>query len=325
MMRKYLYAVICVLLIFYTQSQASEIKTFTAQKQTITLFSEVPSFVIPKNSVVISSKLMGYIKDLNVDVGDKVKKGEVLLKIDSKSVKEKIKQVKANFENAKFNYTRIKKLYKEGVVSEKTFIAAKSTFEQAKAALKDIKTLLSYSIVHSPIDGYISKRFIQNGDIASPSQPLLVIEGSDFYQVQANIPDSLFNNFFSMKKIPIKIKGKKIYGLPQYIQKSEDSISHTHLVKIIVPKLGFIHPGEFAKVLIANKPTKTIIIPKSSVVERGGIVGVFVLDKNNKVHFRMIRLGEKVGNRYIVLSGLKQGERVVVNPPYYLENNSKLK
>ncbi len=324
-MRRYVYIAIFILVLFYTQSQASSIKIAAAQKQIITLFSEIPAFVISKNSVTISSKLMGYVRGLKVDVGDRVKKGEILLKIDSRSIREKIKQAKANFENAKFNYTRIKKLYKAGAVSEKTFIAAKSNFEQAKAALKDVRTLLSYSIVRSPINGYISKRFVQNGDIAAPSQPLLVVEGSNFYQVQANVPDSLFGNFLKMKKIPVEIEKKEIYGTSQYIQKSEDPVSHTHLVKIVIPKLIFVHPGEFAKVLIARKPIEAITIPENSIVERGGIEGVFVLDKSNVVHFRMLRLGEKIGNRYIVLSGLKQGERIVVNPPYYLENNSRLK
>ena len=324
-MRRCVYIAIFILALFYTQSQASNIRIVTAKKQAITLFSEIPAFVISKNSVTISSKLMGYVKGLRVDVGDRVKKGEILLKIDSQSIREKIKQVKANFENAKFNYTRIKNLYKEGAVSEKTFIAAKSTFEQAKAALKDARTLLSYSIVRSPINGFISKRFVQNGDLAAPSQPLLAVEGSSFYQVQTNIPNSLFDNFLKMKKVLIDIEGKEIYGTPQYIQKSEDPVSHTHLVKITIPKLKFVHPGEFAKVLIAQNPIEAITVPESSIVERGGIEGVFVLDKNNVAHFRMLRLGEKVGKEYIVLSGLKQGERLVVNPPYYLENNSRLK
>ena len=324
-MRRYLYIVIFILVIFYIQSQASDMKIAVAQKRSIIFFSEIPAIVISKNSVTISSKLMGYVKGLKVDVGDKVKKGEILLKIDSRSVREKIKQVRANFENAKFNYTRIKKLYKEGAVSEKTFVAAKSAFEQAKAALKDVKTLLSYSVVRSPINGYVSRRFVQNGDMAAPSQPLLVVEGSNFYQVQTNIPNSLFDNFLKMKKVPVKIEGKEIYGNPEYIQKSEDPISHTHLVKIIIPKLAFVHPGEFAKVLIANKPIEAVTIPKNAVIKRGGIEGVFVLDKNNIAHFRMLRLGEMVNRRYIVLSGLKQGERIVINPPYYLENNSKLK
>ncbi len=324
-MRRCVYIAIFILALFYTQSQASNIRIVTAKKQAITLFSEIPAFVISKNSVTISSKLMGYVKGLRVDVGDRVKKGEILLKIDSRSIREKIKQAKANFENAKFNYTRIKKLYKAGAVSEKTFIAAKSTFEQAKAALKDARTLLSYSIVRSPINGFISKRFVQNGDLAAPSQPLLVVEGSSFYQVQTNIPNSLFGNFLKMKKVPIDIEGKEIYGTPQYIQKSEDPVSHTHLVKITIPKLKFVHPGEFAKVLITQNPIEAITVPESSIVERGGIEGVFVLDKNNVAHFRMLRLGEKVGKEYIVLSGLKQGERLFVNPPYYLENNSRLK
>ncbi len=315
----------CFIAILTLQASASGIKVIKIKKQTITLFNEIPAFIISKNSVTISSKLMGYVRGLKVDVGNRVKKGEILLKIDSRSIGEKIKQARANFENAKFNYIRIEKLYKEGAVSEKTFIATKSTFEQAKATLKDIKTLLGYSVVRSPINGYISKKFVQNGDIAAPSQPLLVVEGSNFYQVQANIPDSLFGNFLKMKKIPVEIKIKKIYGSPQYVQKSEDPTTHTHLVKIIIPKFKFIHPGEFAKVLITRKPIESITIPENSIVERGGIEGVFVLDKSNVVHFRMLRLGEKIGNRYIVLSGLKQGERIVVNPPYYLENNSRLK
>ncbi len=304
---------------------AKELQTITVKRQKVYLFSEVPAFVIPKNSVIISSKLMGFVKGLKVDVGDRVEKGEVLLEIESKSIKEKIKQVKANLENASFNYHKIKKLYKEGVVPKRSFVAAKSAYEQAKAALKDVKTLVSYSIIRSPITGYVSRKFLQNGDLAAPSQPLLAIEGTDTYQIQANIANDLYPYILKMKKIPVVIGNRKIYGKLQYIQKSEDPISHTHLTKILIPKKEYIHPGEFAVVLVKKKPINAIVVSKKVIIERGGVSGVFVVGKDNRVHFRMLRLGEKIDGKYIVLSGLKAGERVVLNPPYYIVNNLAVK
>ena len=316
---------VIILLILQAPVFAKEFQTITVKKEKLYLFSKIPAFVIPKNSVVISSKLMGFVKGLKVDVGDRVKKGEVLLEIESKSIKEKIKQVKANLENASFNYHKIKKLYKEGVVPKRSFVAAKSAYEQAKAALKDVKTLVSYSIIRSPITGYVSKKFIQNGDLAAPSQPLIAVEGTDTYQIQANIANNLYPYILKMEKIPVVIGNRKIYGKLQYIQKSEDPISHTHLAKILIPKKDYIHPGEFAIVLIKKNPINAIIISKKAIIERGGVRGVFVVGKDNRVHFRMLRLGEKTDGKYVVLSGLNAGERVILNPPYYIVNNLEVK
>ncbi len=317
-----IFIIVCLL---QTSVSAKELQTVIVKKEKIYLFDKVPAFVIPKNSVIISSKLMGFVKGLKVDVGDRVKRGEVLLEIESKSIKEKIKQVKANFENASFNYHKIKKLYEKGVVPKRSLVAAKSAYEQAKAALKDVKTLVSYSIIRSPITGYVSRKFIQNGDLAAPSQPLIAIEGTDTYQIQANVANSLYPYILKMKEIPVLIGNKKIYGKLQYIQKSEDPISHTHLTKILIPKKDYIHPGEFAVVLVKKKPINAILVSKKVIIERGGISGAFVVGKDNRVHFRMLRLGERIDGKYIVLSGLKAGERVVLNPPYYIVNNLAVK
>jgi len=296
----------------------------TVKKKEIILYSSVPAFIISKNTITVSSKLMGYVTSLKVDVGDKVKKGETILKIDSESIKEKIKQAKANLENARFNYRKIKKLYRSGVVSRKTYIAAKSAYDLAQAALKDVETLMSYSVVRSPINGYVSKRFVQNGDLAAPSQPLLSIEGYGIYQVEANISNSLFDNILKMKNIPVIIGNKEIEGQLQYAQKSEDPISHTHLVKILIPKTNFTHPGEFALILVKIKTINAVVINRSAIITRGGVRGAFVVEKNGKAFFRILRLGQKTKMGYIVLSGLKAGEKVIENPPYYLENNTKI-
>ncbi len=303
---------------------AKELETKRVKISEIVLYSKFPAFVIAKNNVIVSSKLMGFVRGLRVDVGDKVKKGEILLKIDSKSIKEKIKQVKANLENASFNYHKIVKLYKAGVVSKKIYVAAKSGYEQAKAAYNDVLTLIGYSVIKSPINGYVTKRFVQNGDLAAPSQPLLMLEGVNIYQVQANIPNSIFKNLVNMKVVPVIIGGKKIMGELQYTQKSEDPVSHTHLVKILIPKLPQVHPGEFAEVLIKRKITKAITVSEKAIINRGGIFGVFVIDKTGKAHFRMLRLGEKFNGKFIVLAGLNPDEKVIINPPYYLVNNARI-
>ena len=302
------------------------------------VFISIPAEVISKDRVSISSKITGYIRNLNVDIGDMVRKGDILLVIEKSATAQNIKQAQANverakaqLENAEFNYRKFLSLYKQKVISKKKFMdiktdyeASKGAYEQARAGFKIAESLLGYSVVRSPVNGIISKKYVYNGDMAVVSQPLLEINSLNHLQVRAYVSSDILSKINKTKKINVKIKDRLVNLDVKYISLVSDPVSRTFEIKANLPAKIAANPGEFASLLIKIKTSPTIIINKRDLTKRGYIEGVFSVDKKGKAHFRIIRLGKSYKNEVEVLSGLYPGQKVVANPPLYLKNGMQI-
>ncbi len=298
---------------------------FTVKKLELPDYVVLPATVISTKSIIISSKIMGYVENLKVDIGDRIKKGQVLLTIESKSTQDKINQAKADYDRADFVYKRFVKLYKQRVISKNDLIKAKSDYLKAKASLDDVLTLKRHSNIKAPFNGIVSRRFVQNGDLSMPSTPLLKIDSTDGFFIDFFVPDTVFSYIQRKKFITTKIGGM-IFKLPiAYRDLSEDSQTHTHEIKLLIKDIYNIHPGEFARVFIETSKNKRLVVPKNALVIRSMIKGVFVLNENGQVHFRIVRFGSDFKNFLIVLSGLNQGEKVLLDPPYWIKNGDTFK
>ncbi len=314
---------------------AYTIETVKTAKKPI--YERIPAEVISSKAVMVSSKIPGFIHGLKVDIGDRVKKGETLLFIEKKTMQQNIKQAKenvakakANLENAQFNYSKFLKLYKQKVISKQQFLnmktnfeMAKSAYQQALSALAVAESNLKYSIIKSPVNGVISEKFVNNGDMAVMFQPLLKISTPNNLQVKAGISEQLVEKL--KRSGCTVVVGKTSFRANSIsISPAADPVTRTFTLKITIPETVKAKPGEFACVVIKSEEKETILIERSALTSRGGIDGVFVVDKNNRAHFRMVKLGETYGKQIEVLSGLFPGERIVVNPPLSLANRSNV-
>ena len=305
---------------------------------TVPLNIVVPGAVVPDEQAQIASRLMGFVHDLNVKEGDHVKKGQVLFTIDPTDVKSQIaqaeaayRQAKAALEDALADYERFKKLYKEESVSKQQFdkvrlqyqvaqqnlAAAKAAFDQARAQLK-------YAHVKAPFDGVVVKKMAANGDLAAPGKPLLVLENLETMSVKTEVASDLYARLRAGDEATMWIEGidHPVKGEIYTLVSAADPRTRTHTVKITLPKaLKNINSGTFARVSFKVGERQTMMIPASAVVVRAGITGVFVVNQDGKVHFRMIRPGKRMGDKVEVLAGLSLGERIVISPNNQLLRN----
>jgi membrane fusion protein, multidrug efflux system len=176
--------------------------------------------------------------------------------------------------------------------------------------------MLGYATVRAPFDGVIAQKFANACDFASPGFPLLTLEGTADFQVEAPVPDSLTDRLTSGVELTIEVPavGTTFTGKLAELSSAADANAHTVLAKISVPASVAVRSGQFARVQVPGAPVATTLVPASAVARLGQMERVFVAAENNRSVLRLVKTGAVRGDFVEILSGLDQGERVVVAP-----------
>ena len=300
----------------------------TVELGTVPMLAVVPGAVVSDQKAEISSRLIGYIKDLNVEVGQEVTRGDLLFSIDSSDVKSQITQANAAFqqaraalEDAKLDFDRFTKLFKEDSVSKQQFdkIRLQYTLSQenlaaAKSGLDQAKAQLSYANVRAPFTGVIVEKIANAGALASPGQPIVVIENLKSISVQTEVAGELFAVLRAGDTAEVLIDGQaeSLQGVIYTLVSAANPKTRTHTVKLSLPAINDVNSGTFARVSFKRGERLTMMVPSSAVVQRAGISGVFVVE-NGSAYFSMIRPGMRMNGLTEVQAGLNLGERIVVD------------
>lgn len=300
-------------------------------------FSSEESFaglIKSKNTINISTKMMGRILKLYVDVGERVKKGQLLVEVDAAEALSGFKQSEAGlsaaeilFQNMERDYERFKRLYEERAVTkhqleqiEAGLAQARAQKEQARANLEMSKTLLSYGKIYAPSDGIITKKWMEEGNVAAPGMPILTLENPLSLELSVEVPEEKADKIElgSNARIFTMDEGNYKNSKITTILKTADALSKTSTVKLeIVPEDFKV--GQFVKVRFDSLGGEVLSVDKNSIKREGQLEMVFVRNEDGKVFLRIIRSGRREGDFVQILSGLLEGETVVLNPPESLK------
>lgn len=315
------------------QTKESSAQVFKAHVQTvelgeIPLMAVVPGAIVPEQKAQISSRLIGYIKELEVKVGQTVKRGQLLFSIDSADINSQIVQANAGYQqaiaslnDAKLDYDRFTQLYKEESVSKQQYdkmrlqySIAQQNVAAAKSALNQAKEQLNYANVKAPFDGVIVDKMAVAGDLASPGKPIVVIENTASLIVQTEVAGDLFAVIKMGDEASVLVEGQSgpLVGTIYTLVSSANPKTRTHTVKLSLPLIHDVNSGTFARVSFKRDVRQTMMVPKSAIVNRAGIEGVFVNEKG-KAFFRMVRTGMEIGDKVEIQAGLALGEQVIVD------------
>ncbi|VAW49772.1 Efflux transporter, RND family, MFP subunit, AcrA/E family [hydrothermal vent metagenome] len=316
-----------------------DVQVETVQLGTIPLVAVVPGSVVPEQKASIASRLLGYIQALDVQVGQTVKQGELLFSIDSADIKSQInqanaayKQALAGLKDAKLDYHRFRKLYQEESVSKQQFdkmrlqySVAQQNVAAAKSSLNQAKEQLHYANVKAPFDGVVVEKLAVAGDLAAPGKPILVIENASSLSVQTEVAGELFAVLRLGDEVQIVLDGqpKPFMGTVYTLVGAANPKTRTHTVKLSLPENLNVNSGTFARVSFKRGTRQTMMVPKTAIVNRADIEGVFVM-KEGRASFHMVRLGAEIGEMIEVLSGLALGEKIVVSNTQTLLNGDRL-
>jgi len=298
----------------------------TLQPVESAIYSPLPGAVVAQESVQVASRLMGYIKNIAVAEGQSVKAGQRLFTIDPMDIEGGVAQARLGLDqaekamqDAKADYARFDALYKDEVVSRQQYEKMKLNYDiaasraaQAKAGLQTAHGQLRYAVVVSPINGVVVQKFANQGDIAAPGHPVLLVENQAHLQVQTAVSEAIYSGLKLGARIKIEVDGQvqPVEGAVARLSPAADPVAHTHLVKLDVSAPS-LRSGAFARVLFPTGRQAVLQVPQEAVLNRAGITGVFVLDAKGVADYRMVRSGRTDHGQVEILSGLAAGDRVV--------------
>lgn len=302
--------------------------------------------ITARQTAAISTRMMGYINKIHAKPGDKVSAGQLLVSISSDDIQAKKAQVQAMIteaeaaaKNAARDYDRFNTLHAQNSVSDKELenVSLQHTSMQAKVQMahqqmNEVNAMLAYSHIRAPFAGTVTQKMMDEGSMANPGMPILIMEQSGELQIVASVPESYipYVKVGDTAEIEIKSLGTSISGKVSELSPSAYRTGGQYAMKLDIDTKDkeHIHSGMFVNILIPNKikedTASKIMIDKNSVVYRDQLTGVYVVDDRSEANLRWVRLGKTTGNHIEVLSGLNHNDKVVLSADSKLYNGIKV-
>lgn len=323
-----------------------DVSVVETKAQDVPIYLEFVGQTFGLKDIAIRARVEGFLEGIHFQEGGQVKKGDLLYTLESQPFEEKVAARKSSvaeaetmLAKAKGDLDRIRPLAKINAVSQSDLdeaVAAHeagiSTVEAAQATLRAAQIELGYTKIYSPIDGIIGKTQAKVGDfVGRDPNPVILntVSQVDTILVTFFITESQYleiNRYLretgqkdvreekpSLELILIDGSVYKHPGLVDFINREVDTTTGAMLVQASFPNPEeLLRPGQFAKVRAKGQVVKDgILIPQRCVMELQGLHNVFVVDANNTVAIREIKIGPKVGSEWLILEGLKPGEKVI--------------
>lgn len=304
------------------------VSTIPVKKMLLVNDISLVGVVNASKDVDVISEAQGLVTDTKVKVGDYVKSGTVLFKIDDVIMQSNLASAEINYLKAKRDFERSETLYQENSISAAQLDLARLGVKAAEGQLTLAKKKLNDTKIKAPISGTINKRMVDRGTMVNPGTPVANIVDVSTLKVLLNISEK---DAFQIKvgeqaEVTTDVyPGMKFYGRIDNIASKSDE-AHTYPVEVKLSNSSS-HPlkaGMFARVVFTSQSNeKSLAIPRESLV--GSIKDAYVYTIENKIaKLKNVVIGKTSSNFLEVLSGLKENEVVVVNGQNNLSDNSKV-
>ena len=287
--------------------------------QTATYTSTIQPYV--KNN--IAPQMTGRITKINVEIGDFVKKGQVLAEID----KAQLQQAQLQLHNQEVELERLRSLYKAGGLSKSDLDAIELSYNVIKT---QVENLLENTVLCSPIDGVVTARNYDVGDLYGMSAPIFTVEQIRPVKLLVAISESDYTKVKvgdSVEIIADALPELQFYGRVEKIYPTVDATTRTFSVEVIVPNnYKTLRPGMFARVTVDFGSKNNVVIPDVAVVKQQGSGErfVYVLNEDGTVTYQKVVLGRRMGAEYEVLEGLADGAKIVTGGQIRLKDGVKV-
>jgi len=269
-----------------------------------------------RNTSMLSSKIMGRVIALNVNEGDYVSQGTLLIKIESNEISAQAFQAQAAYNNAKLQYDRIKKLFDESAATQMEMDLATLGLASAEAGLNGAKAMESYTAIVAPISGRIVEKRINPGEMALPGQPLIKIEDNRNLRLEVTVREQDLRFIQTGKSVKVRIDAlpdREILARVGQVVPAADIRTHSFIVKIDVPSDKSLITGMYGKALFSMGKRESILVPKAAIRKLSGVTGVYIVSAEGSAVFQMVQLGDAGGDNIEAVTGLKAGDRVIVS------------
>ena len=258
-----------------------------------------------------------------VNVGDYVRAGQMVARMDDVQ----LKQSRLAMRNDSTELSRIKKLYDQGGVSKSDLDAVELAYNVARSQYNN---LLENTVLRTPISGVITARNYDRGDMFSMGKPIYVVEQITPVKLLVGISESDYTKVKKGGVVSITadaLPGKTFNGRINRIYPTMDPGTHTFTTEVVVNNADrVLRPGMYARVTVTFSSNHSIVVPDNCIVKQqgSGVRSVFVMDSSNTVRNQVITLGKHIEDQYEVLSGLNEGDQVVIKGQASLKDGDKV-
>jgi len=328
---------------------------------------EATGTVRARTTATISSKLMGYAREVRAQIGDRVREGQPLIVLDARDLETSVARAEAGREEVKnaileaesvvalsrsqldlaqVTFSRMQDLLNKRSITNQEYDEALAHLKAAQAALEmarakrtqldakiaqieqDVRAARiqhGYSEITAPFSGTIITKSIDPGTLAVPGAPLFTIERVGAYRLEVSVEESRLSLARVGKTVLVTLDGidRTFPARVAEVVPSVDAAARSGTVKIDLPSLPKLRSGLFGRALFETGGRKVLTVPSEGVMERGQLQSVYVAE-NNVAHTRLVTIGTRVKDKLEVLSGLNQGDRVIVPIPTGLADGAPI-
>jgi RND family efflux transporter MFP subunit len=280
----------------------------------------------------VSAQISGRIVDIRFDVGDRVQKGEVIVRIDERAATQaaaaseaQARAAEAALVNARANVERQRQLFAQKFVSQAALDKAESDFKGAESQMKAMlagagqsATERSFATIVAPFGGVVAARHVQLGEMATPGKPLMTGFDPSTLRAVASVPSAQVAEIRAAARVHVEIPaaGRWVEATSIIVVPAADPRTQSTQVRVELPgDLKGVYPGVFARAHFVVGRAPRLMAPRAAVLRRSELTAVYVIGESGAPLLRQVRLGTISDERGIeVLAGVKAGERVALDP-----------
>lgn len=301
-----------------------------ATEREVEAFHEIDAAIESVSEAVLSAQAAGTIKAINVDAGDRVRRGQLLIAIDTREADAQLQasragvaQAEARLAQAKQNLERTQSLVQSNFLSRAALDTAAADYDAARAALQaahagtsQATTARSFAELRSPIDGVVTRRLAELGELASPGRPLIELHDPTRLRAVGTIPQYLLAVLSKASTASVQLADGRTLAIERLtiLPAADPRLLATQVRGELAagPADGLV-PGISVKLLIPIGTKQRLVIPESAIIHRGEVVAVRVVAAEGRLQLRQVRLGSSLAEGEVeILAGLDSGERVAL-------------
>lgn len=279
----------------------------------------VPATVAARQSATLASRIQAAVRELSRREGERIAAGAVVVRLDDGALRAGVTAAEAQVATAESDLARMQGLAKVGAATPREVEEASARAAAARAMLTGARENLSYAVLRSPFSGVLAARRVEVGDVVSPGQPLVEIEGSGGLELRATLSAEESRALSPGAEVEARVDGvpEALTARVTALSPAGDPATHRFELRADLPAEDGLRSGLFARLILPApaRQEESLTVPAAAVFTRGGLTGVFVAAEEGKVaRLRWIAVGAPAGDSIEVRAGLEAGERVVLDP-----------
>lgn len=312
------------------------VKVKEAKADTFKTYFNVQGNVTTDQNVILTPEISGVIQKIYVKEGDKVKKGNLIAKIDAGGLQERLEELKNKLSLAKTTYERRKRLWEKNIGSEIEYLQAETNYNSLKQNISQVKKELSKTRITAPFDGEIDDVLTEEGEMAMPgSKPIVRITSLDNLYIEADIPERYLGSI--QKGTPVKVTSKtgalsfdsSISRVAQTIKEANRSFR----IRVKIPKdiNQKLIPNMVLKLTINNYKNNQAFVISESILQENtqGQAYIYKVKKNKDdqsiTDYTLVETGPSYNGRIEIKKGIQSGDQIIVEGAKGLRKEQRVK